>query len=67
MRGETQESSNDDFGLTGIYFRMRYGVRTTVTAVSGTGSQRFLDDGFDGPGASPAFRAAPQTSVNLLG
>jgi hypothetical protein len=41
-------------------------VRTTVATSPGASAERFLDDGLDGPGTPPAFRAASKTSVNLL-
>ncbi len=60
------DPSDGDFGLDALDFRMHRGVRTPVTTFPGTGAERFLDDGLDGPGTSPAFSAASETSVNLL-
>jgi hypothetical protein len=49
--------------------RVRTGlaVRTSGTTGLGTGAERLIDDGLDGPGASTAFGAATEAAVDLLG
>ena len=42
-------------------------VGTVRMASPGAGSKRLVDDGLDRPRAAPAFRAAAETTVNLLG
>jgi hypothetical protein len=59
--------SDCDFSLNLLDFCVHRGVRTPIATFPGTGAERFLDDGLDGPGTSPAFRAASETSVDLLG
>ena len=48
-------------------FSVNSGMRATGAAFPRTGAQRFGDDLLDGPCAAPAFGAAPEASVNLLG
>lgn len=61
------QTSKSDFGMNLFDFCLRRRVRTPVATSPGAGAERFLDDGLDGPGTPPAFRAASETSVNLLG
>jgi hypothetical protein len=63
----SKNPSDCDFDLNLLDFCVHRGVGTAVATFPGTGAERFLDDGLDGPGTPPAFRAASKTSVDLLG
>ena len=42
-------------------------VRAARAARLGAGAKRFIDDGLDGTGASAAFGAAAEATIDLLG
>jgi hypothetical protein len=49
------------------FFSHIVAVRATGAAGLGAGAEGFVDDGLDGARASPAFGAAAEATVNLLG
>jgi hypothetical protein len=46
---------------------MAVAVRTTGAAGLGAGTERLINDGFDGARASATFGAATEATINLLG
>jgi hypothetical protein len=67
---------NERFGALGrserklgvdVRFRANLAVRAARTAGFGAGTERFVHDLFDRPGAAAALGAATQTSVDLPG
>jgi len=51
----------------GVGMSLRLAMRATRTTGLGAGSESFVDDGLDGAGATAAFGAAAQATVDLLG
>src|SRR5882757_1329073 len=49
------------------FFRHGVAMRATGAAGLGAGAEGFVNDGLDGARASPAFGAASEATVNLLG
>ena len=46
---------------------VRVTVRAARAACLGAGAKRFIDDGLDGTGASAAFGAAAEATIDLFG
>jgi hypothetical protein len=54
-------------GSIGVGMRHGPGVRTAGAASLGAGPKRFVDNGFDGSGATAAFGATAEATIDLLG
>jgi hypothetical protein len=69
IRGESVAKVLGDAseGCIATVKNVRLAVRASGKAGLGTGAQRFLDDGLDGPRTAAAFGTATETSVDLLG
>jgi hypothetical protein len=59
-------SGEQELDLGGLV-RLGKAVRTTRAAGPGAGAERLIDDRLHGTRASPAFNAAAQAVINLLG
>jgi hypothetical protein len=59
-------SGEQELDLGGLV-RLGKAVRTTRAAGPGAGAERLIDDRLHGTRASPAFNAAAQAIINLLG
>jgi hypothetical protein len=63
---ESSGSGEQELDLGG-FARPSEAVRTTRAAGPGAGAERLVDDRLHGPRASPAFDAAAQAVIDLLG